>query len=91
MLIRIVAGLATIAALGSLVLPIAKAEESTVNKVKDTVGDASTQTKKTARTEKRKLRGATGTDNLGKDIKDKANDAGDSLSNSANKAKRDNQ
>jgi len=88
MFIRIIASLVTIAALGSVILPIAKAEESTTNKVKDSVDDATTKAKKTARAEKRKVREATGTDNLGKDAKDKVNDVGDDVSNSANKVKR---
>jgi hypothetical protein len=64
------------------------AEESTVNKVKDDAGDVKTNTKKLARTTKRKVRKATGNDNVLKDAKDKANDVGDDVSNEADKAKR---
>jgi hypothetical protein len=89
MLIRLLATVATVAALSSVLVPrLVQAGESTTNKVKDTMGDATTKGKKMARTEKRKMRQATGTDNLGKDAKDKANDVGDSVSNAAEKAKR---
>jgi hypothetical protein len=61
------------------------ADESVGGKVQDATGDATTSAKKTTRTAKRKVRKATGTDTVGKDMKDKVNDAGDDISNSAKK------
>ena len=74
----------------NLDLGIAWADESVGNKVQDQVGDTKTGTQKLVRTTKRKVRKATGNDSVLKDAKDKANDADDDLSNSADKMKRKN-
>jgi uncharacterized membrane protein YtjA (UPF0391 family) len=65
------------------------ADDSTGAKVQKSADDASTSVKKGTRTAKRKVRKATGNDNIAKDAKDKVNDAGDDISNSAKKAKID--
>jgi hypothetical protein len=91
MLIRLVVCAISVLAIGTTILHKAHAEETTTNKIKDTTDDAVTDAKKTARAEGRKIRQSTGTDNLGKDLKDKTNDVKDDVNNSVNKAKRDNQ
>jgi hypothetical protein len=79
-------------AFGSLVFhPKVQAEETTTNKIKDTTDDAVTNAKKTARNSARKMREATGTDNLSKDAQDKTNDVRDDVNNAAQKAERDRQ
>jgi hypothetical protein len=67
---------------------VSRAEESTINKMKDGVGDATTNTKKLVRKGNRKLRKATGNDTVMKDVKDKANDVSDDVNNGADKMKR---
>jgi hypothetical protein len=64
------------------------ADESVGGKVQDAAGDASTSAKKTTRKAKQKVRKATGTDTVGKDVKDKANDVADDVSNTAKKTDR---
>ena len=67
---------------------IAHAEESVVNNVKDSAGDAKTNVKKAYRKTRRKIRMATGNDTVLKDTEDKLKDMGDDLSNSSDKIKR---
>ncbi len=65
-----------------------RADEPTVDNVKDHVGDKTTDAKKLVRKGRQKLRKATGTDNSFKDTGDKIKDAGDDLSNGIDKLKR---
>ena len=88
---RFLAMLTGLVILGGIALSNLTFAESTTNKIKDTGDDMMVHAKKTARADKRKARQATGTDNLGKDAKDKGNDVKDDVSNSVKKAKRDNQ
>jgi hypothetical protein len=86
---RIILGLFVLTfAFPVLTATVARAEESTVNKVKDDAGDTKTAVKKDARKVKRNVRQAVGTDSVGKDINDKAHDVGDDVSNGVAKAKR---
>lgn len=92
MIVRFLTLVIVVLAFGSLVFhPKAQAEETTTNKIKDTTDDAVTNGKKTARNSARKVREATGTDNLGKDAQDKASNIKDDVNNSAQKAERDHQ
>jgi intein-encoded DNA endonuclease-like protein len=72
----------------SLHLTSVRADESTTDRIKDAAGDQSTAAKKTVRKAKQSVRKEAGTDTAGKDVKDKANDAGDSISNEAKKDQR---
>ena len=90
MIVRLLICATMVFAMGSIFQTKAHAEETKTNKIKDTTDDAMTNAKKTARAETRKVRQATGNDNLGKDIKDKSNDIKDDVNNSLNKARRDN-
>jgi hypothetical protein len=74
--------------LSSAVLSIAHADESVGEKVENKAGDMKTDAKKEHRAAKRHARKAHGTDNVAKDAKDKMNDAGDGVSNEAEKTKR---
>jgi hypothetical protein len=67
--------------------PSAKADDSAMTKTENAASDAKTTTKKTARKSARKVRKATGTDTVGKDMKDSANDAKDNVNNSTQKMK----
>ena len=64
------------------------ADESTTEKVQNTGTDIKRDTKKNVRKMKRRIRKATGNDTVGKDIKDGANDLGDTIDAAATKAKR---
>ena len=64
------------------------AEESTVNKIKDSAGDLETSTKKALRNTKQKIRKATGNDTALKDVKDSLHNIEDDASNISAKSKR---
>ena len=66
----------------------AHADDSATSKVENAAGDAKTNMKKAGRSAEQTGRKAVGKDTLGKDVKDKANDVGDDMSNSVDKAKR---
>jgi uncharacterized membrane protein YtjA (UPF0391 family) len=65
------------------------ADDSTGAKVEKSADDAGTSVKKSKRTVNRKVRKATGNDNIAKDAKDKMNDTGDDIKNSEQKSKID--
>lgn len=73
-------------------MPNAKADESTatstVNKAKDTAGDAATDAKVGVRNGKQKIRKVIGTDTVTKDVKDSVNNAKDKTGNAVNKVER---
>ena len=78
--------LATLAGFSSLAL--AHDDDKTMDKLKDKAGDVKTDAKRANRKMKRKVRKARGDDNVLKDARDELNDAGDNISNEADKAKR---
>lgn len=67
---------------------VAGAAETNANKMQDKVDDIQTNGKKLARTTKRQVRKADGTDNVFKDAKDKANDTSDDITNDVKKMNR---
>jgi uncharacterized protein (DUF2141 family) len=68
--------------------PRAQANETAVESVQNSVGDAKTDTKKGGRSAKKKIRDATGNGSMTEDVKDTAKNAGDDISNTASKVKR---
>jgi hypothetical protein len=81
-MIKVMLGLITAIALGSTFISrVTHADDSPATKVGDAAGDVKTDVKKGIRT-------ALHNDNVLKDARDKANDAGDDISNGADKVKR---
>jgi len=74
--------------MASGIIPSARAEETVGEKIENAGGDAKKDTKKSWRKAKRKHRKATGANNVGKDIKDSAEQAGDEVGHGAKKIKR---
>ena len=67
---------------------VVHAEESASDHVKDAGTDLKKDSQKSMRKMKRHGRKATGNDNVGKDAKDKVNDAADDINATATKTKR---
>jgi len=86
-LIRVLSLAALTFALFTIRSAPAQAEDSATTKVENTASDAKTDTKKSVRKMKRKTRKAAGTDTVGKDLKDSANDAKDNMQNTTDKTK----
>jgi uncharacterized membrane protein len=88
-MIKVMLGLITAIALGSTFISrVTHADDSPATKVGDAAGDVKTDVKKGIRTANRNKRKALHNDNVLKDARDKANDAGDDISNGADKVKR---
>ncbi len=81
--------LAPLAIGGMLFIPsVSRADETTGEKIENTVDDAKKDIKKSARKGKRKIRNATGNGSVTDDIKDAGKDVGDEVETGAKKLKR---